>query len=805
MEKGQDFLGNPFHGAQSSVARPSTRTLRVLEFIKIREALRGLAVSDLGAEVCAALVPTDDITTIRAWQEETEEALVLLTYLPHHPLVPFADIRPSLKLASIGGTLGPRPLLDVAGCMRASRAARDALVTDRENTPRVTALASELSTFRRLEEDITSAILSEEEISDHASPELYAIRRHIRQCNDRVREKLNSMIHSAALAKHLQDPIITMRNDRYVIPVKQESRAAVPGLIHDQSASGATLFVEPMAVVEIGNDLKQWIAKEKNEIERILQAFSARVTPEADMLSHNLTVMAKLDFLFAKGLLSRQMRGVSPRMNDQGFIKIVRGRHPLIDPETVVPIDLWMGREFTSLVITGPNTGGKTVTLKTVGLFTLMAQAGLHVPADLGTELSVFDDVFADIGDEQSIEQSLSTFSSHMTNIVSVLGGVTPRSLALFDELGAGTDPTEGAALAQAILTRLLGLKTRTLATTHYSELKAFALTTEGVENASVEFDVETLRPTYRLSIGIPGKSNAFEISRRLGLDEGIIGDAKELLSRDQIRFEDVIANAEYHRQIAERERELAEEARQEMIRAREMAEKEREKFAAEREKQLAKAREEARKIVDKAKRESESLIDDLRRMKKESGGVREHEIIAARKRMDQTAEELAETLATPVETALAPPKDLKVGEGVLITHLGTKGRVLTAPDANGEVTVQAGILKLKAHISQLKRDREDKKPLARTHADIDMTTRVVKMDCDLRGMSLDEAIDTVDKYLDDAVLSSLGEVAIIHGKGTGVLRSGVKEHLRKHPHVKAFRGGKYGEGEDGVTVVTLK
>ncbi len=781
------------------------RTLRVLEFLKIRETLRGLAVSELGAEVCAALVPENNLDVVRTALMETEEALVLLTYLPHHPLVAFADIRPALKLASIGATLSPRMLLDVAGCMRAARAARDALVTDRENTPRITALASELSTFRRLEDDISGAILSEEEISDHASPELNAIRRHIRQCNDRVRDKLNSMIHSPAFAKHLQDPIITIRNDRYVLPVKLESRSSVPGLIHDQSASGATLFVEPMAVVEIGNDLKQWIAKEKIEIERILAALSARITPEAGMLSHNLTVLARLDFLFAKGMLSRQMRGVSPKMNDTGAINIVRGRHPLIDPEKVVPVNLWMGREFTTLVITGPNTGGKTVTLKTVGLFTLMAQAGLHVPADLGTELSTFDEVFADIGDEQSIEQSLSTFSSHMTNIVSVMGGVTPRSLALFDELGAGTDPTEGAALAQAILTRLLGLKTRTLATTHYAELKAFALTTPGVENASVEFDVETLRPTYRLSVGIPGKSNAFEISKRLGLDDGIITDAKEMLSRDQIRFEDVIANAEYHRQIAERERQLAEEARLDMVRTREAAEREREKLATEREKLLQKARDDARKIIEKARGESESVISDLRRLKKEGGSLREHEIQAARKRMEMTAEELAVTLATPKDTLLPPPKDLKVGETVQITHLGTKGTVLSLPDANGEITVQAGILKLKAHISQLKRDQSDQKPLSRTRSDIDMTTRSVKLECDLRGMMLDEAIDAVDKYLDDAVLSSLGEVSIIHGKGTGALRTGVKEHLRKHPHVKTYRAGKYGEGEDGVTVVTLK
>ncbi|MDR0896933.1 MAG: endonuclease MutS2 [Oscillospiraceae bacterium] len=781
------------------------RTLRVLEFTKIIQTLCGLAVSELGAEACAALEPSNDIETVRASQEETEEALVLLTYLPHHPLIPFADVRPAIRLAAIGATLSPRALLDVAGCMRAARAARDVLVTDRANTPRITAQASELSTFRRLEEDIMEAILGEEEISDHASPELYAIRRHIRQCNERVREKLNSMIHSAAFSKHLQDPIITIRNDRYVIPVKQESRASVPGLIHDQSASGATLFVEPMAVVEIGNDLKQWIAKEKNEIERILQALSARVRPEAELLTQNLEVLARLDFLFAKGLLSRQMRAVSPKINERGYIRIVRGRHPLIDPEQVVPIDLWMGEDFTTLIITGPNTGGKTVTLKTVGLFTLMAQAGLQVPADLGSELAVFDEVFADIGDEQSIEQSLSTFSSHMTNIVSVMGSVTPKSLALFDELGAGTDPTEGAALAQAILRRLLGLKTRTLATTHYSELKAFALTTEGVENASAEFNVETLRPTYRLSIGIPGKSNAFEISRRLGLDEGIIGDAKELLSRDQIRFEDVIANAEYHRKVAERERELAEAARLDMVRTREMAEQEREKFLEAREVQLAKAREEARRIVEKARQESEGVIAELRRMKKDGGGLREHEIQAVKKRIDMSAGELADALKQPIDTALAPPKDLKLGESVLLTHLNTKGTVLSAPDGKGEVLVQAGILKLKVHVSQLKRDKAAQKPLARAHADIDMTTRTVKLECDLRGMNLEEAIEAVDKYLDDAVLSSLGEVYIIHGKGTGTLRTGVKEHLRRHPHVKSYRAGKYGEGEDGVTVVTLQ
>ncbi|MCL1796470.1 MAG: endonuclease MutS2 [Clostridia bacterium] len=784
------------------------RTFRVLEFTKVRETLRSLAVSQMGADMCAALVPESGLGRVLEMQADTEEASVLLTVLPHHPLAPFADIRPSLTLAKAGATLSPRALLDIQGCMRLARSARDTLVTERDNTPRILSLASELSTFRRLEEDIGRAIISEEEISDHASPELANIRRNIRLCNDRVRSKLSGMIGSASIAKHLQDAIITMRNDRYVLQVKQESRAFVPGLIHDQSSSGATLFVEPMAVVEIGNDLKQWIAKEKIEIERILQELSGRVEPEVPMLAHNLDVLARLDFVFAKGLLSRSMRGVSPKLNERGFIKIIRGRHPLIDQTTVVPIDLWMGDDFTELVITGPNTGGKTVTLKTVGLFSLMAMAGLHIPADLGTELSVFDEVFADIGDEQSIEQSLSTFSSHMTNIVHVMSGVTDRSLALFDELGAGTDPTEGAALAQAILSRLLITKTRVLATTHYSELKAYALTTPGVMNASVEFNIETLRPTYRLSIGIPGKSNAFDISRRLGLDAGIVGEAKAMLSRDQIRFEDVIANAEYHRQIAERERQIAEDTRRDMMKTREAAERERENLRLERDKQLEKARREAREIVERTRRESESIITDLRRMKKESGGLREHEIIDAKKRIDATAGELVEVLRTPVERVSMPPKNLRVGESVMIAHLNTKGTVISVPDEKGELMVQAGILKLKVHSSQLQRDKErsEKQALARSiKTDIDMGTRSARMECDLRGMNLNEAIDGVDKFLDDASLSSLSEVQIIHGKGTGTLRAGIKAHLRGHPHVQAFRGGKYGEGEDGVTVVTLK
>ena len=783
------------------------RTLRVLEFTKIRDMLTEKALTPLGAEKCQALVPSTNFQEISEWQEETEEALVVLTYVGGHPMASFSDVRPYLALCDKGATLSPKALLEIATLMRACRMARSALVTERDNTPRLKEKASLLGSFRNLEDDITTAILSEDEIADKASNELANIRRHLRGATERIKERLNSMIRSSAYQKYLQDPILTMRNDRYVLPVKAEYRASVPGLVHDQSASGATLFIEPMAAVEMGNELKQWEAKEKQEIERILAALSAEVAPYAVQLKENLELLAELDFAFAKGLLSRDMSGVTPKMNRDGFINIIRGRHPLIDREKVVPSNLWMGREFTTLIITGPNTGGKTVTLKTVGLFTLMAQAGLHVPADLGTELAVFQQVFADIGDEQSIEQSLSTFSGHMTNIVGIMNEVTADDLVLFDELGAGTDPTEGAALAQTILTALLRKQVRTLATTHYSELKAFALSTPGVENASVEFNVETLRPTYRLSIGVPGKSNAFEISRKLGLSEGLIDEAKKLLSTEDKRFEDVIANAEYHRQVAEKERKLAEQAAAETTKLRDEAEFLRREMEAKREASLRKAKDEARRILENARRESESVMRELKQMKKSAASGPDMQAAALRKRLEDGIDSLSEGLAQKADRVDKPPKTLKVGDEVEILNLKTRGVVLSAPDAKGEVQLQAGIVKLKAHISQLRLVKEEptKKQKSSFHAETGAMTRTVPMECDVRGMALDEAIPVVDQYLDEAVLASLTEVSIIHGKGTGVLRSGIQQHLRRHPHVKSFRLGVYGEGESGVTVVTLK
>ena len=779
------------------------RNLRVLEFPKIRARMAALATTEMGRACALELMPSSDPFLVRRMQQQTEEASTVLAYNGSNPMAAFTDVRPFLKLAQIGSTLSAKAILQIADAMKASRLVRSALVTDREDTPLLTELGSRLYANRRLEEDVFDAILSEDEISDHASSELNDIRRHIRVLNDRIRDKLNSIVRSPSTVKYLMDAIITMRNGRYVVPVKAECRANVPGIVHDQSGTGSTLFIEPMSVVEAGNELKQWAVKEKNEIERILAAFSAQIGPDAELIGDSLENLAEIDMIFARAALGRSMNAVPPKLNEEGRVNLIRARHPLIDPDKVVPSNLWLGSDFTTLVITGPNTGGKTVTLKTVGLLSLMAQAGMQIPAAYGSELAIFDEIFADIGDEQSIEQSLSTFSSHMTNIVDILDRVTENSLVLFDELGAGTDPTEGAALAMAILNRLLERKVRTMATTHYSELKVFALSTPGVENASVEFNVETLRPTYRLSIGVPGKSNAFEISRKLGLPEEIIDSAKEKLSGDQVRFEDVIANAEYHRQIAEKERKLAEEAHLETQRLRDEAEKLRSDLAAHRERDLRKAKDEARRILQRAQRESEQLIADLK--KKNSGELKEHELHAMRAKLQSAIDENAEKIEVPAGVGEVP-KTVQVGDTVELVNLGTKATILTLPDSKGECTVQAGALKLKAKLRDMRTAQPDKpKKQPKSGNRIHVAPRPVETECDVRGCNLEEALMAVDLFLDGAVLNHLRTVSIIHGKGTGVLRAGIHKQLRAHPAVKEFRLGRYGEGEDGVTIVTLR
>jgi len=779
------------------------KALRTLEFHKIIDQLAALALTEPGQERCLRLKPYDRIEQVERAQHETEEALLVLLRRGDSPLQFFKNVSPWLGLAKKGSTLSPRALLDIAELLRAAHAVRNALGEDEEHrTPQLTALAGRLTPLRQLERAISDALISEEEVADNASPQLADIRRHMRQCNERIRERLQSIAHGTNSSKYLQDSLITMRNGRYVLPVRQEFRSMVPGLVHDQSATGATLFIEPMAVVEAGNELKELQSKERVEIERILSAFSGRVGNEADVIDKNLDVLIELDFRFAKAGLARSMRAIKPVVNNRGFLKFVKVRHPLIPDDQVVPCDLWLGDSFTTLVITGPNTGGKTVTLKTVGLITLMALAGLHVPGQLGTQVAMFENVYADIGDEQSIEQSLSTFSSHMTNIVSIIEEAGSEDLVLFDELGAGTDPTEGAALAQAILQRMLKMNIRSVATTHYSELKAFALATPGAENASVEFDVQTLSPTYRLSIGVPGKSNAFEISRRLGLSNKLIEDAQQLLSRETLLFEDVIASAQDQRQAAERERQQAEAAHQESLRLKAEAQELHKEMAQLREGARAKARDEARRIIEKAKRESAAVLDELKSLKLADPNA----VNKLRRRMRDLQEENSGGLQIDEFDDELRADQISVGMDVILAVNNSPATVLSLPDAKGEVQVQAGIIKMRVPIEQLKPAAQQKQaPKAVVRTSTQTSQRSVKSECDVRGMALDEAIAAVDQYLDGATLAGLHEVYIIHGKGTGTLRAGLRAHLNKHPFIAGQRTGKYGEGEAGVTVVTLK
>ena len=666
-------------------------------------------------------------------------------------------------------------------------------------------LAGLLITHRSAEEEINRCIINEDEIFDGASPALARIRRAMRLANEKVREKLNSMIRSTAYQKYLQEPIITIRNGRFVIPVKQEYRQQVPGLIHDQSSSGATLFIEPSAVVELGNEYKKLLAEEADEIERILTELTAMLAPYADEIREDLNIMGQIDLVFAKAKLSRELNAVMPRLNRNNYVRIVRGRHPLIPADRVVPIDIWIGRDYRSLIITGPNTGGKTVTLKIVGLFALMVQSGIFVPANEGSEFPVFEHIYADIGDEQSIEQSLSTFSSHMKNIVGILDKADENSLVLLDELGAGTDPIEGAALAMSILEELNDRHCICVSTTHYSEIKAFAMTHEGMENASMEFDIDRLCPTYRLYIGIPGKSNAFEISSRLGLPNSIIDKAKGFLKGEDVRFEDIISSAQSQHRIAEEERKMAEEARAELEKLRADAERERRKLDEDRNRLQAKAKEDAKRIVADTKREMEKLIVEIRSIKDIDRSAADRVIQAARDTLRATETAVNEKEAIKKEDNTKPPKTVRAGDTVNIVTLDQKATVLSAPDSKGEVMVQAGVMKLNVKLKDI-RLIEEKKAAAPTSGKVGLGAgKQVGLELDVRGMLVDEANIIVDRYLDDAYNAGLSEVNIIHGKGTGALRAGVQAFLKRHPLVKGYRMGSYGEGDAGVTVVTLK
>ena len=800
------------------------RTLRVLEFTKIRDRLASKAMTDMGRERCEALVPSSNMTEIQRMQAETEEATVILQYVGASPLVPFSDVRASLTLAEKGATLSPKALLEVAALMQSARAARKALDTERDNTPILKELAQRLSTLHNVEQDITNAIISEDEIADRASNELMDIRRHLRGANERIKEKLNQMIRSSAFQKYLQDPIVTMRNDRYCLPVKAEYRGSVPGLVHDQSSTGATLFIEPMAAVEMGNELKTWAAKEKQEIERILAALSAEIAPYADQLRETVETLAELDYIFAKGMLSREMNAVSPKLNQNGYINIIRGRHPLIDREKVVPSNLWMGKDFTSLIITGPNTGGKTVTLKTVGLLTLMAQAGLQVPADLGTELAVFEQVFADIGDEQSIEQSLSTFSGHMKKITGILELAMPHTLVLLDELGAGTDPAEGAALAVAIIEELRRRGVLLMATTHYAELKVFALETKGVVNASCEFDLETLRPTYKLSVGVPGKSNAFLISEKLGIPERVIEAAQQHLSAEDKRLDAVLGQLDDLKLQLKASQDEVEGLKNEAAHQLDAARQKRDELIQQGENELEAARAKARALAQEVESKAYALTDELRQIQKDERMSTQQKAQRAREIAKKESEKLfmgTEVVHNPVKE-FVPLKEVKVGQEVCIAELNQLATVLSLPDKNGDVLVRAGIIKTKVPLKGLKQPEKlvkETKPQTkaqqrysrltgdanRPNGRVERVQRTAKMECNLLGLTVDEALPEVDSFIDRAILNGQTVVYLIHGNGTGALRTAIHKHLRGNRMVKSFRLGRYGEGESGVTVVELK
>ena len=781
------------------------RVLKTLEYDKILTMLKERASCCISRELVDTMEPSGDFDTVERELKLTAEAETLFYKTGRSPVDDFPDMRHCLERMHAALFLSTGELLGIASCLKAARIAKDILAKEVGEESYLYNLAGLLITHRSAEEEINRCIINEDEIFDGASPALARIRRAMRLANEKVREKLNSMIRSTAYQKYLQEPIITIRNGRFVIPVKQEYRQQVPGLIHDQSSSGATLFIEPSAVVELGNEYKKLLAEEADEIERILTELTAMLAPYADEIREDLNIMGQIDLVFAKAKLSRELNAVMPRLNRNNYVRIVRGRHPLIPADRVVPIDIWIGRDYRSLIITGPNTGGKTVTLKIVGLFALMVQSGIFVPANEGSEFPVFEHIYADIGDEQSIEQSLSTFSSHMKNIVGILDKADENSLVLLDELGAGTDPIEGAALAMSILEELNDRHCICVSTTHYSEIKAFAMTHEGMENASMEFDIDRLCPTYRLYIGIPGKSNAFEISSRLGLPNSIIDKAKGFLKGEDVRFEDIISSAQSQHRIAEEERKMAEEARAELEKLRADAERERRKLDEDRDRLQAKAKEDAKRIVADTKREMEKLIVEIRSIKDIDRSAADRVIQAARDTLRATETAVNEKEAIKKEDNTKPPKTVRAGDTVNIVTLDQKATVLSAPDSKGEVMVQAGVMKLNVKLKDI-RLIEEKKAAAPTSGKVGLGAgKQVGLELDVRGMLVDEANIIVDRYLDDAYNAGLSEVNIIHGKGTGALRAGVQAFLKRHPLVKGYRMGSYGEGDAGVTVVTLK
>ncbi len=781
------------------------KALRVLEFNKIKEKLKDYAHTSGAKEIIDSLEPYSNLYEIKEHIEETKEAFELLTKKGNPPFEGIYDVRDAIGRAEKGGTLMPGQLLKLANMLSCARRFKDYIKhKDEEVSYRVIEdICEGITPLKKIEDEIFIAIIGEEEISDKASSTLYNIRRSLKDKTASVKDKINSLMRSNA--KYLQENLYTIRGDRYVLPVKSEHKGSVPGLVHDQSSTGSTLFIEPMALVNLNNEIKELMLKEKAEIERILAELSSKIYANITQVKYNWEIVLELDFIFAKARYGSSMNGTCPAINDEGNIDIIQGRHPLIDPRVVVPLDIYLGKEFTSLVITGPNTGGKTVTLKTVGLLHIMGMSGLMIPARQNSQISFFSEVFADIGDEQSIEQSLSTFSSHMTNIVNIMNNANKSSLALFDELGAGTDPTEGAALATSILEELRSRGTKLVATTHYSELKAYALRTNDVENASVEFDVETLSPTYRLLIGVPGKSNAFEISKKLGLSSSIIERAKGNISSDSLKFEDLIQGLQEKNIIAENALREAAVLREQTDKLKQKYEEKLYNLEKIREKAMIEAQREAKSVLREAKEESDAILKNMREL--ENLGYSSEarmKLEEQRKKLKDKAEAVDNKMVVAKEDGEELVK-VKVGQEVYLPSLNQKVVVLTLPDNKGEVQVQAGIMKISAKLRDLRASKGTKEEKTVKRREAKLNLKSVATSVDLRGMDSEEAIFTTDRYLDEAFLAKIKEVTIIHGKGTGVLRQSISDMLKRHTHVKDYRLGEYGEGGAGVTVVKLK
>ena len=788
------------------------KTLAKLEYNKIIELLTDHASSFSGKELCRRLKPMTSLSDIQIAQEETGAAFTRIVKKGRPSFGGCNPVNDSLRRLEIGGSLGSGELLRICKLLetagRAKAYGRHDNADDTEDC--LDSYFAQLNPVSILTTEIRRCIIEEDEISDEASPALKHIRRQMAQINDKVHATLSGMVNGS-LRTYLQDPIITMRGDRYCIPVKAEYRSQVPGMIHDQSSTGSTLFIEPMAVVKLNNDLKELYGKEQEEIQVILARLSADAAEYISDIQTDYTVLRTLDFIFAKGSLAIDMNASLPLFNTEGRIHIREGRHPLLDKRSVVPITLTLGDTFDLLIVTGPNTGGKTVSLKTVGLFTLMGQAGLHIPALDRSELAVFTEVYADIGDEQSIEQSLSTFSSHMTNIVSFLKKVDDQSLVLFDELGAGTDPTEGAALAISILNHLHMRGIRTMATTHYSELKVYALSTPGVENASCEFDVETLRPTYHLLIGIPGKSNAFAIAGKLGLPNFIIEDAKTRLTEQDESFEDILTDLETSRRTIEKEQETIASYKREIERLKQETQKKQEKLEEQRDRILREANEKAHAILAEAKETADETMRNFHKFGKAniSAAEMERERERIRKKMESTRSGMMKEPAKPKKEY--KPSDFKLGESVKVLSMNINGTVASLPDNKGNLTVQMGILRSQVNISDLEIIDETPAYLKKTtraggKGKIKMSKSLsVSTEINLLGKTVDEAVAELDKYLDDASLAHLSSVRIVHGKGTGALRKGIHQYLRRQKHIRSFRLGEFGEGDAGVTIAELK